>query len=92
MLGRDAIVAITASVLSIALCVSSGVLFIVVGLLCMKFKSSNERAESIEYEMNEPSPDPAHLYEVIVPKMLINQEEESMDKNIAYGPTYAVCK
>ena len=39
-------------------------------------------------EMREPSP--AHVYEAImVPKTVINQEEELMDKNVAYGPVYA---
>ena len=77
------------------LCITSCgcVLILTVGLICMKLKSSNRRALTnavSNIEMGEPSP--AHVYEAIVPKTLLNQEEESMDKNIAYGPVYAVCK
>ena len=93
ILSHDAI-AVIASVSSLALCASSSVLFIMVRLVCTKLKSPNQRAtadtdSTIEYEMNETSL--AHVYEAIVPKTLTNFEE-SMDKNIAYGPIYAVCK
>ena len=45
------------------------------------------------FEMGGPSP--VHVYETIVPKTAMSttsQEEKSMNKNIAYGPIYAVCK
>ena len=85
MLSHDAFVAI-ASALPITLCISSSVLFIVAGVVCIKLKSSTT-------EHDESSPG-AHTYEAIVPmpNTSINMEEDSMDKNIAYGPIYAVCK
>jgi hypothetical protein len=95
MLSHDAIVAI-ASVSSIGLCISSSVLFIIVGLVCMKLKSpigSTISTSTTEYQMNDES-SLGHMYAAIVPlpKTVVNLEEESMDKNIAYGPIYAVCK
>ena len=86
MLSHDAIVAIaSASSITITLCISSSALFIVVGVVCIKLKSSTTKHD-------EATPG-AHTYEAIVPmaNMPINMEEDSMDKNIAYGPTYAVC-
>ena len=95
MLSHDAIVAI-ASVSSIGLCISTSVLFIIVGVVCMKLKSPIESTTSTsttEYQINN-EPSFGHMYEAIVPvpKTVVNLEEESMDKNIAYGPIYAVCK
>ena len=84
-LSHDAIVAI-AAVSTITLCISSSALFIVVGVVCIKLKSSTS-------EHDQPAPG-THTYETIVPmaNVPINLEEDSMDKNIAYGPIYAVCK
>ena len=81
------IIAVITSVSSITLCASSSMLFIVVSVVCLKLKLSNQRADSastIECDGSNPE---AHMYEAIapVPKTLINLEE-SMDKNIAYGP------
>ena len=95
MLSHAALVAIT-STLCISSCAVLCVLFLTVGLVCMKLKSSNgvRRATAgavRNFEMT-GEPSPAHVYEAIVPKTLINQEEESMDKNIAYGQVYTVCK
>ena len=87
MLSHDAIVAI-ASISTITLCISSSALFIVVGVVCIKLKSSNT-------EHDEATPG-THTHEAIVPmaNTPINLEEDLMDKNIAYGPIilYAVCK
>ena len=84
------IIAVIASVSSITLCASSSVLFIVVSVVCLKLKPSNQRADSASTidECDGSNPE-AHMYEAIapVPKTLINLEE-SMDKNIAYGPIH----
>ena len=87
---HDAIVAI-ASVSSIGLCISISVLFIIVGVVCMKLKSLT--TSTTEYQIND-EPSTGHMYEAIVPvpKTVINLEDESMDKNIAYGPIHAVYK
>ena len=87
---HDAIVAI-ASVSSIGLCISTSVLFIIVGVVCMKLRSPT--TPTTEYQIND-EPSIGHMYETIVPvpKTVMNLEDESMDKNIAYGPIYAVCK
>ena len=87
---HDAIVAIV-SVSSIGLCISTSVLFIIVGVVCMKLKSPT--TPITENQIN-GEPSIGHMYEAIVPvpKTVMNLEDESMDKNIAYGPIYAVCK
>ena len=79
---HDAIVAI-ASVSSIGLCIStSSVLFIIVGVVCIKLKSPT--TPTTEYQIND-EPSIGHMYKTIVPvpKPVINLEDESMDKNIA---------
>ena len=97
MLSHAAIVAIAST-----LCTSSGaiicVLLLTAGLMYMKLKSSNGSLRAMadtvyNFEMGGPSP--VHVYETIVPKTAMSttsQEEKSMNKNIAYGPIYAVCK
>ena len=71
-----------ASVSSITVCASSSIIFIVVGVVCMKWKSTDKRTTTDvsmnEQAMNEPSPE--HVYEAIA-----NQEGEFMNGNIAYG-------
>ena len=99
MRSRDAITAVIASVSSIALCASSSILFTVaISMIYLKSRSANDRADSDstidhKHERNDQSSPEAHVYEAIAPvsKTLVDLEE-SMDKNIAYGPIHAVCK